>query len=338
MRARWGRWHGYMDELEEAMRVAGQHLAEVENILAEIYERSTWKGAKRDSADREIVRRALDIPFLRDLLQSSDRLNSLSGLTSEGFVGRRWRDGEAEDELRSRNRSQITDREINDSRANAPATTPDTGQAPARIIAAERALQDRSRSLVIVLDDLVNSRNISAIIRTVESLGLQEVHIVQSEGKPDLERTLSTRAERWLDIYWHRGAEKLVSKLRGRGYRILAADFGDDATPIESVPLRGPTALVFGSEQLGVGETLRREADGFFYLQNSGFTAYVNVSVAAGISVYALDRRMREEGLREPLGVEEVNQLRPAWYAMLAKGDKPKRAEFLSWVERPPRV
>ena len=58
MRARWGRWHGYMDEIEEAMRVAGQHLAEVERLLAAVYERTTWKGAKRDSAD------GFDAPYL----------------------------------------------------------------------------------------------------------------------------------------------------------------------------------------------------------------------------------------------------------------------------------
>ena len=62
MRSRWGRWHGYMDELEEAMRIAGQHLREVEKLLSNAYERKTWKGAKRDSADKEIIRRAVDIP------------------------------------------------------------------------------------------------------------------------------------------------------------------------------------------------------------------------------------------------------------------------------------
>ncbi len=353
MRARWGRWHGYMDELEEAMRVAGQHLAEVEQLLCQVYERTTWKGRKRDSADREIVRRALDIPFLRELLESAHRLDSLSDLQSEGFVGRRWREGEEGAEQTSLARGRSLSRQ---SDADEEVAVAETGEekgerreleqqvqvvaqpAPARIVAAERALRDRSRSLVIVLDDLVNPRNISAIIRSVEALGLQEVHIVQPEGKPALERTLTTRSERWLDIHWHRAGEQVVGDLRQRGYRILAADFGEAAVEIEAIPLSGPTALVFGSEQRGVSETLRREADGLFYLPNSGFTAYLNVSVAAGISVYALDRRMREAGLRKPLAVEEIDALRPAWYTLLAKGDRVRRAEYLEWAKQPPSL
>jgi tRNA (guanosine-2'-O-)-methyltransferase len=336
MRARWGRWHGYMDEVEEAMRVAGQHLGEVEALLAEVYERSTWKGGKRDSADSEIVRRALDIPFFRGLLETAHRLDSLSEIENKGFVGRRWREGETAAEQMSQSRNPnpkaSRDEEVEEEEKIAFADE----EAPARIVAAERALQDRSRSLVVVLDNLVNSRNVSAILRSVEAMGLQEVHIVQAEGKPALERTLTTRSERWLDIYWHRTGREVIGKLRGRGYRILAADFGEGAVEVEAIELSGPTALVFGSEQLGVSEALRQEADGLFYLPNSGFTAYVNVSVAAAISVYALDRRMRESGLREPLSGDEVSVLRPAWYSMLAKGDDVKRAQYRAWAERPP--
>ena len=94
MRNRWGRWHGYMEELEEAMRVAGQHLEEIERLVAKTYERESWRGAKRDSANHEIVRRALDVPFLRDLVHVSNEIESLDALENAGFVGRDWNAGE----------------------------------------------------------------------------------------------------------------------------------------------------------------------------------------------------------------------------------------------------
>lgn len=330
MRSRWGRWHGYMEELEEAMRVAGQHLADVERLLAASYERETWKGAKRDSADEEILRRACDIPFFRELIETAHRLDAPLEGENAGFVGREWRDDERTSERLSADRGSET-------RPLAPRTD-DATNPPARIVAAERALQDRTRSLVVVLDNLVNARNVSAIARSIEALGLQELHIISKAGPPAMERTLTTRSERWLDIITHRDGAGAIEELRERGYRILAADFGDGAVDVESVPIGRKVALVFGSEQLGVSEAVRNAADGLFYLPNSGFTAYINVSVATAISVYALDRRMRRENLREPLGETEKSELRPAWYGMLARGDKVKEAEYVAWASHPPKV
>lgn len=330
MRSRWGRWHGYMEELEEAMRIAGQHLAEVEELLATSYERETWKGAKRDSADTEIVRRACDIPFFRDLIESANRLDSLLGIENAGFVGRGWREGEDTNEKLSVDRGSGSA-----SLEPRPATT---ANPPARIVAAERALQDRTRSLVVVLDNLVNARNISAIARSIEALGLQELHVISKAGPPAMERTLTTRSERWLDIVTHNDGPTAIDALRKRGYKILAADFGEGAVEVEAVPIDHKIALIFGSEQLGVSEAVRNAADGLFYLPNSGFTAYINVSVATAISVYALDRRMRSDKLREPLAEQEKAVLRPAWYTMLARGDKEKEAEYLAWASHPPDV
>ncbi|MCP4040314.1 MAG: RNA methyltransferase [bacterium] len=328
MRSRWGRWHGYMEELEEAMRVAGQHLAEVERLVALDYERATWRGAKRDGADAEVVRRALDIPFLRDLVRIAHRLESLDDLDNAGFIGRDWKQGENRLEQPSQMRAPKP--------PDTPATIDPAQKPPARIVAAERALQDRTRSLVVVLDHLINSRNVSAILRSLEALGLQEVHIIESSGKPEIERTLSTRAERWLDVVWHRDSVQVFGELRKRGYRILAAHQAEDSHPVDGVPLAGPTALVFGGEQKGVSPETLALADGLFHLPNSGFTAYINVSVATALATYALDRRMREAALREPLSEQDMRTLRPAWYAMLARGDGKKEAEYLAWADRPP--
>ncbi|HIG71260.1 MAG: RNA methyltransferase [Myxococcales bacterium] len=337
MRSRWGRWHGYMEELEEAMRIAGQHLGEVEKLLAHAYERKAWKGAKRDSADKEIIRRAVDIPFFRELIEIANQLDSVEDIKNAGFIGREWRGGEEKDEKLSVDRGvKIKPQPDDESPPNTEGPSPEAP--PARIVAAERALQDRTRSLVVVLDNLVNSRNVSAVARSIEALGLQELHVIHAAGPPAMERTLTTRSERWLDIITHRDGVAAIDALRKRGYKILAADFGDGAAEVEAVPIHNKTAIVFGSEQLGVSEAVRNAADGLFFLPNSGFTAYINVSVATAISVYALDRRMRADNLRETLSEDEKAVLRPAWYTMLARGDKVKEAEYISWASHPPAI
>ncbi len=83
---------------------------------------------------------------------------------------------------------------------------------------------------------------------------------------------------------------------------------------------------------------MQREADGLFYLPTPGFTSYVNVSVAVGISLYAIDRRMRSAGLREPLSKRDLETLRPAWYAMLGRGNPALSERYLAWAKRPPEV
>ncbi len=326
----WSRWWAYMDQVEEAMRVCGVHLAEVERQLSQSYERSSWRGAKRDSVAGETIRRALDIPFFRQLIRDASKLGDLDQLENPNFFGPSWRPGE---DLHVQTSETRMPDKLDTSRVGQL-----SDEVPARVMAAERALQARSRSIAVVLDNLINPRNISAIARTTEALGLQELHIIHAQGRPKLERKLSLYSYRWLDIFWHKHAEDALAHFRGRNFQILAADVTEQAQSVEEVPLDGPVALVFGSEQTGVSEPIRCGADGFFYLPTPGFTSYINVSVALGISLYAIDRRMRKAGLRESLSSQDRDKLRPAWYAMLGRGNAALSRSYLAWAEQPPEI
>ncbi len=329
MRRGWGRWRGYMDELEGVMRPVAERLAEAEELIAEAWEKGTWHRRQRESVDREILRRAQDMPFLGRLLGVARRLPEDERLEPPDFIGHPWGEGEQGSALDSPSRFPPR----SDLRAVAPASAE---APPARLRAAERALAERSRSLVVLLDDLVNPRNASAVIRTSEALGLQEVHIAQQEGRADLERTVTMLAERWLDLFWYRESAAAAEALRARGYRILVSDYSPGAEPLESVALGERVAVAFGSEQRGVSPALRAVADGFFYLPSAGFTSYLNVSVMAGVSLYTLDQRMRAEGLRAPIDPDDRARLRRAWYSALAKGDQRRAAEYMGWLEAPP--
>jgi len=195
VRRGWGRWRGYADELEELVRAAGEHLAEVEALIAEAWERRTWHPRQRDSIDREMVRRALDVPYFGALLRTALRIEPDTVLEAPDFLGRRWSAEDERDSLSSEQRA--SGRADVEPAAPAPDASP-----PARLRAAERALRERTRSLVVLLDDLVGARNASAVVRTAEALGLQEVHLVQREGRVALERTVTMLAERWLDLHW----------------------------------------------------------------------------------------------------------------------------------------
>ena len=94
MRRGWGRWRGYMDELEVVMRQAAERLAEAEALIAEAWERSTWHRPQKESVDREILRRAQDMPFLGRLLGAARRLDEDERLEPPDFIGHAWEEGE----------------------------------------------------------------------------------------------------------------------------------------------------------------------------------------------------------------------------------------------------
>ncbi len=186
-----------------------------------------------------------------------------------------------------------------------------------------------------MLDGLTNPMNVSAILRTVEALGLQEVHVVHPQGKVLRARSITKSSEKWLDVHWWRNGRSSFDHLRESGCRIWVADFGDGAVPLSEIPLEGPTALVFGPEQLGVSSETKAAADGLFHIPTAGFVSYLNVSVMAAIALHETDRRLRDLSLRRPLSDEEKRALRLAWYPALA-GGRARAIEYLAWVDSPP--
>jgi tRNA (guanosine-2'-O-)-methyltransferase len=325
MSDRWKRWRCYVDELEDLLRWMSAEIDRAERDSAVQNERSTWPAHQRRARPLELVRRMRDMPFFGELLRAASEHGPGSippfGDSSLVEPGGGRIDG---------------------------ATWPVPGQSlrpplsgerpPRRLVSAERALAQRTRSLVTVLDQMTVPRNASAVIRTAEALGLQELHFVHAHGEFVPQRAVTKRCERWIDLRQSRRAEPVLEELRGRGYRILAADFDAGAVPIDEVQLSARTAIVLGSEQEGVSEEVRSQVDGCFFIPTVGLTAYLNVSVAAAVILATLDRRLRREGLRRPLDPDDLRRIRARWYRGLGGGKPRREAALLKWLHRPPVV
>jgi len=338
MRTKWGRYRGYVDEIEEDLRSAGEHLAEIEALAAQTWERDTWRFRLRATAAADLVRRALDIPFIGDLVRAAWRVGPELSREAPDFVGTPWSEGErihVHDQPSHASTRASTSPAYAQARGGPDETTA-RPTAPARLRAAERALAHRTRSIAIGLDDLVSPRNASAILRTADALGIQEGHVVQPTGQPKIERTLTTRAERWIDLTWYRDPDAFVEAMRRDGRRILVADLSPEAESIDDVVLGDRVAIVVGSEQRGVSDPVREAADAHFYLPTVGFTSYLNVSVAAALACWTVDRRMRAEGTRHPLDEDDRRALRRMWYERLARGRPARAARHRAFLDDPP--
>jgi tRNA (guanosine-2'-O-)-methyltransferase len=164
---------------------------------------------------------------------------------------------------------------------------------------------ERTRSVVPVVEGLVNTGNVSAVMRSAEALGYQDVHVVEGDNEryKHSQRTAGG-AEQWLDLWrWDRPAS-WAAHMRDRGYRLVATHLHADTVPIRELDFTEPTALVFGNEEEGVSEAMMDEVDAACVVPLPGFTESFNVSVAAAVALYhaqqdRLDRQGHHADLSE---------------------------------------
>ncbi|MCS7240389.1 MAG: RNA methyltransferase [Candidatus Bipolaricaulota bacterium] len=154
-------------------------------------------------------------------------------------------------------------------------------------------MASRLASLAVVCANLQDPHNAAAIVRTCEALGILEVYVIE-EDHPFLPSPRVTQgAEKWVRLRRFRRAEPALLELRDRGFRIFAA-MPVGKMPVEELPVDGPLALVFGNETEGVGPQILAHCDGTFRIPMWGFSQSLNVSVAAGISLYLAARSRRQ--------------------------------------------
>ncbi len=183
-----------------------------------------------------------------------------------------------------------------------------------------KVVSDRTRHFAMVLEDLKDPHNISAVIRTSEVFGLQDVHVINEVNPYRVTRSVLKGSYKWLDIHCHARRAGCFDALKARGYRIAVASTNHSESLFD-MDLSVPTAFYLGSEVMGNHpETLAR-ADVRFRIPQHGLTESLNVSVCAGVILATLDRFLREEGRgRFALNPAERAALLATFYERSAAG------------------
>jgi tRNA (guanosine-2'-O-)-methyltransferase len=195
--------------------------------------------------------------------------------------------------------------------ADAPFRVGDTVLPPGRIVEwlrphmTDRRLRriravvaERTRTVVPVVEGLVNTGNVSAVMRSAEAMGYQDLHVVKGDNdRYKHSQRAAGGAERWLDLWtWETPAEG-AAHLREAGYRLVAMHLHADTVPIRELDFTTPTALVFGNEEDGVSDAMMEEVDAACVVPLPGFTESFNVSVAAAVALYhAQQDRLNRQG------------------------------------------
>ena len=145
----------------------------------------------------------------------------------------------------------------------------------------------RTDSLVVVLEEIADPHNSSAILRSADAFGVQTVHVIVGEHGFRASHGVSKGTHRWLDVIRYDNGEACVHAMKREGYSIYVAAMDADTTPSDLARV-SRVALVFGNEHRGVSPAMKGHADGTFAIPMRGFVESLNVSVAAAITMQGL--------------------------------------------------
>ncbi len=158
-----------------------------------------------------------------------------------------------------------------------------------------KVVQNRTRHFCMVLEDLFDPHNISAVIRTSEVFGLEDVHVIEEVNPYKINKSILKGSIKWMNIYLHKKRKACMEHLRAKGYRIAVASTNTENSVLD-LDLSQPTAFYLGSEFSGNHPDTLACADVEFKLPQYGITESMNVSVAGGVLMCYLDHFMQQKG------------------------------------------
>jgi tRNA (guanosine-2'-O-)-methyltransferase len=174
-------------------------------------------------------------------------------------------------------------------------------------------LDKRQSNLSIVLENVFDPHNISAVMRTCDAVGVQDVYILNTRIPRHKKwgAKSSSSAAQWLTIHQYTDAGECFAHLRGRASRIFTTHLSGDAVSLYDMDLTGRIALVFGNEHSGVSDEIRALSDGNFIIPQVGIIKSLNISVACAVTLYEAFRQ------KSAAGQYEVRGLNPEHYDAL---------------------
>jgi tRNA (guanosine-2'-O-)-methyltransferase len=181
----------------------------------------------------------------------------------------------------------------------------------------ERVLKYRTRHIAVVLEDIYQSQNASAVLRSCDLTGVQDVHIIENKYPYDVNPDVAMGSAKWLNLIKYNAGENntkdAYNALRKAGYRIVATSPHKRQYTPETLPLDQKVALVFGTELTGISEEGLAEADEFIRIPMHGFTESFNISVSAALLLYTLTGRLRNGEYNWHLSDNEITDLKLEW-------------------------
>ncbi|MDC9721860.1 MAG: RNA methyltransferase [Urechidicola sp.] len=190
----------------------------------------------------------------------------------------------------------------------------------------DRILEQRTKHFTVILEDLYQKHNTSAIVRSCDIFGVQDVHIIENKYKSYMSNQVGKGSQKWLDFHRYRekqiNTQDCIDSIKAQGYQLIATTPHNDSCLLQDFDITKKSAFVFGVEKAGVSDMMFEQADGFLKIPMVGFTESLNVSVAAAIVLQSVSTRLRDSEIKWQLTDEEKFLKKIEWMEKTIKSIK----------------
>ncbi len=198
----------------------------------------------------------------------------------------------------------------------------------------EKKIQDRTQYITVVLENIFQSRNIAASIRSADCFGIQDVHIVENENIFNNDSEVSMGAEKWVTINRNKQEKnntiQTIQYLKSKGYQIIATTPHNTDCDLYDINInQGKIALFFGSEVKGCSKEMLEIADKKIKIPIYGFTESYNISVSVALCLQHLTYNMRQSNVKWQLPISQAEQVMTQWLTNSIKSGEKIKEDYL---------
>jgi tRNA (guanosine-2'-O-)-methyltransferase len=203
----------------------------------------------------------------------------------------------------------------------------------------DKVLEERTRHLTVVVEDVYQPHNASAVVRTCDCFGIQDLHIIENRNKYEVNRDVTLGSSKWVDIIKHNKADSnntrlCIETLKKQGYKIIATTPHHKDVNLDDLNIDHKTALIFGNEKEGLSQEVMDLADGFVKIPMVGFTESLNISVSAAVCIHHLMYKLKESTIDWRLTHDEKQEIKLSWIKRIIKKSALLEQEFMNRFQR----
>lgn len=182
----------------------------------------------------------------------------------------------------------------------------------------QQILDYRTRFMTVVLEDIYKPQNASAVLRSCDGFGVQDVHIIENRNYFDIDKGVTIGSHKWLNLIRYNkrnsnNTENAFNRLRIKGYQIIAVTPHSKQVPLSDFKPQKPFALVFGTEKMGLSPFALDNADERIFVPMYGFSESFNLSVCVALCLFHFRRYLIESPLPWKLNIVEKNAIYLQW-------------------------
>ncbi|AXG74638.1 TrmH family RNA methyltransferase [Flavobacterium arcticum] len=174
-------------------------------------------------------------------------------------------------------------------------------------------LKNRTKHFTVAIEDVFQLHNTSAVMRTCEVFGIQELNVIEERFGKDIDKEIAMGAQKWVDVNRFNSTAACINNLKERGYKIIATSPHESSSPLDTFDITEPAALFFGTEKSGLSDEVIKAADGFVHIPMAGFTESLNISNSAAIIIQDIANRLRQSDIKWNLSEKEIIDKRIDW-------------------------